>query len=163
MADILFVPAQRDYYKYLNKIVGKHVDFLIVQKPHMRPICAIELDDTSHIRASRWERDAWLEKAFSAAGFPLLRFQLRRAYSLGEVRETLQSVLRQASPEVSAPDTSVVPMAEQLPPLCPKCGVPMVLRRTRRGERAGSSFYGCPNYPRCRAIVPVGNEEDPRS
>lgn len=161
VADILFVPNHD--YKYFNKIAAKHVDFLIVQKPHMRPVCAIELDDSSHTRASRYERDAWLEKAFSAAGFPLLRFQLRRAYSLSELRETLQSVLPQTSPAVSSPATSVADMPAGVPPLCPKCGVPMVLRQPRRGEKSGTSFYGCANYPRCKAIVPVPNEVDQRS
>lgn len=35
-------------------------------------------------------------------------------------------------------------------PHCPTCGVPMVLRTTRHGERQGQQFYGCANFPRCR-------------
>jgi len=37
--------------------------------------------------------------------------------------------------------------------LCPKCGAPMVKRTARKGPRAGKSFYGCSNYPKCRGIV----------
>lgn len=37
--------------------------------------------------------------------------------------------------------------------LCPKCGVPMVRRTAKRGEKAGSEFYGCPNFPKCRQVV----------
>jgi restriction system protein len=36
------------------------------------------------------------------------------------------------------------------PPLCPVCGSPMVLRTTRKGPHAGSTFWGCPHFPRCR-------------
>ncbi len=35
-------------------------------------------------------------------------------------------------------------------PVCPKCGVPMVERTAKRGKYQGQTFYGCPNFPRCR-------------
>ena len=38
-------------------------------------------------------------------------------------------------------------------PDCPKCGRPMVRRTARRGANAGSEFWGCSEYPRCRGIV----------
>jgi restriction system protein len=36
-------------------------------------------------------------------------------------------------------------------PSCPKCGSAMVLRTARRGKTVGQQFWGCPNYPKCRA------------
>ena len=36
--------------------------------------------------------------------------------------------------------------------LCPRCGGKLVLRTTQRGPYAGSQFYGCSNYPRCKYI-----------
>ena len=33
---------------------------------------------------------------------------------------------------------------------CPLCGSPLVLRTSKRGDHAGSQFYGCSNYPKCR-------------
>ncbi len=38
-------------------------------------------------------------------------------------------------------------------PFCPKCDVPMVERVARKGQNAGKSFFGCPNYPKCREVV----------
>jgi restriction system protein len=35
-------------------------------------------------------------------------------------------------------------------PLCPKCSKPMVLRTAKQGSNAGSSFWGCVDYPACR-------------
>lgn len=51
-------------------------------------------------------------------------------------------------PQVVAkgPDSHQVASA----PHCPACGTPMVLRTAKRGTRAGSAFYGCVNFPRCR-------------
>ena len=33
---------------------------------------------------------------------------------------------------------------------CPVCNAQMVRRTARRGANAGSEFYGCSNYPKCR-------------
>jgi restriction system protein len=38
-------------------------------------------------------------------------------------------------------------------PSCPKCRSPMVLRTAKRGAHIGRSFWGCPQYPKCQAIV----------
>jgi len=35
-------------------------------------------------------------------------------------------------------------------PHCPVCNALMVKRLARRGVSAGSSFWGCSNYPSCR-------------
>ena len=43
--------------------------------------------------------------------------------------------------------------APELVPDCPKCGRPMVRRTARRGANAGSQFWGCAEFPRCRGIV----------
>jgi predicted RNA-binding Zn-ribbon protein involved in translation (DUF1610 family) len=33
---------------------------------------------------------------------------------------------------------------------CPQCGSPMVLRTAKKGENAGSQFWGCSRFPGCR-------------
>lgn len=40
--------------------------------------------------------------------------------------------------------------------MCPKCGAPMVKRKAKKGINAGSFFYGCSNYPKCRSIINIG-------
>jgi len=39
--------------------------------------------------------------------------------------------------------------------LCPKCGSPMVQREVKKGEQAGKAFWGCSQYPRCRAVINI--------
>ena len=39
--------------------------------------------------------------------------------------------------------------------LCPKCNTPMVIRKASKGTKAGTTFYGCANYPHCREILPI--------
>ena len=38
--------------------------------------------------------------------------------------------------------------------LCPTCGGPMVLRTARKGDRTGSQFWGCCDYPKCKGTRP---------
>lgn len=40
-------------------------------------------------------------------------------------------------------------------PACPQCGKPMALRTARKGQRAGSQFWGCSGYPECRGTRPL--------
>lgn len=40
-------------------------------------------------------------------------------------------------------------------PNCPNCGSEMVGRTAKRGSNAGSQFWGCSQYPRCRATRAV--------
>jgi restriction system protein len=47
------------------------------------------------------------------------------------------------------------PAAAPTPPCCPRCGSEMVLRTARHGQRAGSKFWGCPSYARCKGTLPV--------
>lgn len=56
-------------------------------------------------------------------------------------------------PELRSTNTSGQSTTEEATILCPKCGAPMVKRTARKGARAGKSFYGCSNYPKCKGIV----------
>ena len=47
------------------------------------------------------------------------------------------------------------PAAPQAAPTCPKCGSPMALRTAGRGPNAGSKFWGCSTYPRCKGTRPA--------
>ena len=37
---------------------------------------------------------------------------------------------------------------------CPKCASPLTLRMAKTGPNAGSKFYGCTTYPKCRHTAP---------
>ncbi len=40
--------------------------------------------------------------------------------------------------------------ANEVKQICPRCGGELVMRTVRRGENAGTLFYGCSNFPKCR-------------
>jgi restriction system protein len=57
-----------------------------------------------------------------------------------------------ASP-IQMPDPAFKPSE----PICPACKATMVLRTAKRGNRVGSSFWGCAQYPKCRQTVTIGS------
>ena len=59
------------------------------------------------------------------------------------------------SPTASEEDKALAPPAAGPTRTCPKCGAAMVLRTAKQGPSAGQQFWGCANFPRCRATEAV--------
>ena len=68
-----------------------------------------------------------------------------------EKEQHIENILKRSEPKP-------VPKKEQVQPpvLCPKCNAPMILRTATKGANQGKQFYGCSNFPNCRAIVNIG-------
>jgi hypothetical protein len=82
--------SRSDWQKAFNRIGSKHVDFAVCKKDDLSPLCAIELDDSSHKKSERKSRDDFLEKALNAAAIPFVRFAARASYNLQEVRGEIE-------------------------------------------------------------------------
>lgn len=55
-----------------NRIQSKQVDFVVCRPVDTRPMLIVELDDRTHQRQDRRERDAFVDTACAAAGLPIL-------------------------------------------------------------------------------------------
>jgi len=55
-----------------NKIIQKHIDFVICSPKRFQPKLAIELNDSTHKRVDRNQRDNFLDLAFQSAWLPLI-------------------------------------------------------------------------------------------
>lgn len=132
------------YRTFTNKIDRKHVDFLLCDPKTVKPIVGIELDDRSHQRSDRQDRDAFVEKVYQAAHLPLVRVPVKRSYSTAEISAALAPYLgsptKEAFPIIGNNEKSAVPN-------CPKCGSPMILRTAKSGANQGEQFWGCSNFP----------------
>jgi hypothetical protein len=80
LADIFFVARPKENQSYRNKIDRKHVDFLGCDPTTMKPLFGVELDDKSHSRSDRVERDVFVDQVFQVAGLPLIRIPAKAAY-----------------------------------------------------------------------------------
>lgn len=167
LADILYVARPNENAGYYNRIASKHVDYLLCDSVTMKPLVAIELDDTSHNRSKRKERDEFVDKAFQAARLPLLHFIAQREYNPREVmaqvapflKDTAKLSAKSQTSNAPQPVTATASGSTAAAPLCPKCGIPMVVRTVAQGEHKGKQFYGCQNYPRCREMKPVAQSK----
>ena len=72
LADILIVPKDTpNFMKWFNYIKAKHIDFVFVDND-MRIKVLIEVDDKTHNRADRKERDETVDKMFAQLNIEVL-------------------------------------------------------------------------------------------
>ncbi|MFZ2854005.1 MAG: DUF2726 domain-containing protein [Rhodocyclaceae bacterium] len=147
-----------------NKINRKHFDFLLCAPGDLSVLCAIELNDQSHKKKNRQDRDEFLAGACTAAGVPLISFQARHAYSAAEVSAKIVEAISGSSTPASRPldvktaadirqaEPSQISGADAAP-ICPRCAGSMLKRTAKGGANAGQQFWGCANFPTCLGIV----------
>ena len=81
----------------LAHINRKSVDFVLCDKAYLSPKLAIELDDKSHERPDRQERDREVERILREAGLPLLRLENRGNFNPGELAQKIKETLNPKS------------------------------------------------------------------
>lgn len=117
LADIFFVVRANENQRHRNRIDRKHVDFLLCDPTTMKPRCGVELDDSSHARRDRQERDDFVDQVFQVAGLPLVRVPAQAAYSPASVLTLIEQHLVAGTPTGSLPAAS----QPTTTPICPKC------------------------------------------
>ena len=156
----LFYAASGDYGQnriWRNRIDRKHLDFLLCDPQTMQPLLGIELDDRSHNRPERQQRDQFVDLVFNAARLPLVHVPVRFSYTTTELDDVLRAKAGRRIREVARVDEVMANQPASNAPTCPKCGALMVQRIAQRGRNAGNTFWGCPNYPRCKGILQLLN------
>ena len=93
LGDLFFVRRPHENKGARNKIDRKHVDFVICENSSMQPALAIELDDSSHNRKDRIERDLFVDQIFKTAGLPLIHVKVVQSYDADELAEQIKSGL----------------------------------------------------------------------
>lgn len=81
--------SQSERTKSRNRIQQKHIDFVLCRPDTLEVVGLVELDDASHGRKDRADRDDFVDKALASAGVPVLHFPVRKAYAVAEVRTKL--------------------------------------------------------------------------
>lgn len=75
LSQVLGVKKGFNFHEWNNRINRMSLDFLVCLKDSTI-VAAVELDDKTHEKASRGEADAKKEKALSAAGVALVRWNV---------------------------------------------------------------------------------------
>lgn len=96
VADIIVVRPTKNRalrQKSFNRISSKHFDFVLCDKNDLSVQCVMELDDKSHKKNRRQQRDQFLDELCQAVKLPLVRFAVKRSYVVSQVRDSLASAL----------------------------------------------------------------------
>ena len=161
-----------------NRISRKHLDFVICDSRDLSIVGAVELDDKSHRKTGRQERDQFFDKALEAAGVPILRIKAQSAYSIKEISSNLDSAFNInvgghfkeiQDPSEAEQESSEKQIAgaidnletETIAQVCPKCGGELIERIATKGQYAGQKFWGCSNFPKCKFTKKL--EQEPGS
>jgi len=119
-------PRMADFIENLGskysfyRISQKHVDFLLCGDD-MKPIMALELDDSTHEREDRKARDELVSKIYKEVGLKLVQI-----YEYDDEILDLHLMLAKMN--------------------CKECGSFLVLRQNSKDK---SYFAGCSGFPRC--------------
>ena len=77
------------WYSAFGVIKSKHVDFVVCDPATMGFQLVVELDDKSHDRSDRAERDQKVDDILAQANIPVLHVPAKAAYSTEELRGRL--------------------------------------------------------------------------
>ena len=103
LADLLNVtssdPAERQ--KLFRRIAAKHVDFVLADPSDLEPFAVIELDDSSHDRSDRRERDLFVDRLFATVRFPIIRVKAAGRYNVRELKEKIEMAAKKRNGETA--------------------------------------------------------------
>jgi len=84
-------PYSKNYTKYFNKIRSKSIDFVIADKETTRILLCIELDDPTHRKKKRIEKDEFIDTLFKDLQIDLLRIETSNEYNINEIESKIRS------------------------------------------------------------------------
>lgn len=76
-----------------NRVKSRHIDFVLVERSSSKIVGGLELDDRSHKRKERIERDRFINELADHVGFRLERVQSASSYKKGDLESTLARML----------------------------------------------------------------------
>jgi len=148
--DIFYIQRPNENVHFYNKIFRKHVDFLLCEPDSMKPAFGVELVKPVRKEETR-SADRFMEELFLDAGLPLVHVPSSEKYEPID----LVNLFNLALIKVKQIEPSQEDASSDSAPLCPECGLMMVLRIHREGSQAGKRYYGCINAPDCSGVIEI--------
>lgn len=90
LADLIEIKRTREKTKYFNKIKSKHIDYVILKHNGEILLC-IELDDITHFRDNRKNRDIFINKLFYDLALPLYRYNINNYYGFEKLENFIKN------------------------------------------------------------------------
>ena len=96
LADLINCPGDAWRQGFGGRISGKHVDFVLADAATLGIRLVIELDDRSHARSDRRDRDTFVDRALEAADIPILRVPAAAKYDERALAGRLEEIVARA-------------------------------------------------------------------
>jgi very-short-patch-repair endonuclease len=94
LADLVKVrPKTRKSQWWQNRLLSKHVDFVLCDVETMETKLVIELDDPTERHPDRHVRSRFIAQTLSSAGIPLIRVRAEERYETSLVRKAIEDAL----------------------------------------------------------------------
>jgi len=146
LSDLVTVSRPNENIHQLNRLHRKTVDFLLVHRATLAPALAIELD---YPKQTHHRTDTFLEDVFASAHLPFVRITVKETYDQNRIAVFIKNAL--ASQNYAEKSRT----EQDFSPVCPRCGITMVLRFQKMGNVVTQKYYGCLNFPECTETIPV--------
>ena len=148
LSDMFSVARPNENVQYSNKLLRKNVDFLLLHCETLAPALAIELDYPKQV--DHRPADSFMDGVFSAVGLPLIHVVVEQTYDIHKLAAHIKAAITETS-------GANLPLHTDYSPICPRCGIMMVLRFDKDGPHHGQKYYGCLNFPECQEVVALKN------
>ena len=162
LTDLFFVIRPNENIHMAAKLQRKNVDFLLLWPDTLKPALAIELDYPR--QAEHHSADNFFNSLFAETGLPLIHVTVQQTYELKALTKLIKDCLKKsrADKHLDQPETLMENGLSVYSPICPRCGITMVLRFDKDGPLNGKKYYGCLNFPACQETIKVGQKKSTR-
>jgi len=148
LLDMFFVARPNENVQHANRLLRKTFDFLLLRRDTLKPVLAIELDYPK--QADHRPVDAFLESLCASANLPLVHVTVVQTYDIQALAARFAEAMIKAKME------NPLSRHADYSPICPRCGLTMVLRFFKDGPNKGGQYYGCLNFPQCQETAAAG-------
>lgn len=92
----IIIPRETKYKNVaFNKIRSKSIDFVLVSKKDCRIRLCIELDDYTHNRKDRIERDTFINELFKSLNINLIRIKTSNYYNKEVIKQKIEENIKE--------------------------------------------------------------------
>ncbi|MCT4542183.1 MAG: DUF2726 domain-containing protein [Vallitalea sp.] len=95
LIDLLEITDKDHYQTCLNKVVSKHIDFVICDSKNLKPLICIELDDSSHNQQNRTNRDIFINNVLGNVGYKVMRIKCKSCYETDLLKRQIMKNLNE--------------------------------------------------------------------
>lgn len=147
LSELFRVNKPNENIQFISKLGGKSIDFVLFSQETFSPVAAIELEnpkESEHAVGSKF-----IDEICASVGFPVFHIIESERYGGIDWFAMFTTI------ENSAGKINQVVTDSDYSPVCPHCGITMVLRFDQDGPISGQKYYGCLNYPECEEKITV--------